>query len=32
MKLPSRMYRLAERMKIPENSYQFKWVAPAIIK
>ncbi|MDY7394829.1 acyl-ACP desaturase [Aureibaculum sp. 2210JD6-5] len=24
--LPSRMLRLAERIKIPENSYQFKWV------
>ena len=32
MKLPSRMYRLSERMKIPENSFQFKWVEPAIIK
>lgn len=29
MKLPARMYRLAERIKIPENSYQFKWVEPA---
>ncbi|MEP3837299.1 MAG: acyl-ACP desaturase [Algibacter sp.] len=32
MKLPARMYRLSERMKIPENSFQFKWVEPAIIK
>ncbi len=32
MKLPARMYRLAERMKIPENSYKFKWVEPAVIK
>ncbi|WP_370477514.1 acyl-ACP desaturase [Tamlana flava] len=32
MKLPERMYRLAERMKIPENSFQFKWVEPAIVK
>ncbi|TGV03737.1 acyl-ACP desaturase [Flavivirga rizhaonensis] len=32
MKLPARMYRLAERIKIPENSFQFKWVEPAIIK
>ena len=32
MKLPSRMYRLSERMKVPENSFQFKWVEPAIIK
>ena len=32
MKLPTRMYRLSERIKIPENSFQFKWVEPAIIK
>ncbi|MCB4798422.1 acyl-ACP desaturase [Neotamlana laminarinivorans] len=32
MKLPKRMYRLAERIKIPENSYQFKWVEPATLK
>ncbi len=32
MKLPARMYRLSDRVKIPENSYQFKWVEPAIIK
>ncbi|MFB9055498.1 acyl-ACP desaturase [Mariniflexile ostreae] len=32
MKLPSRMLRLADRIKIPENSYQFKWVNPAIVK
>ncbi|GAA4295398.1 acyl-ACP desaturase [Aestuariibaculum suncheonense] len=32
MKLPARMYRLSERMKIPENSYQFKWVEPATVK
>ena len=32
MKLPERMYRLAERMKIPENSFQFKWVEPALTK
>ena len=32
MKLPARMYRLSERMKIPENSFQFKWVEPAIIR
>jgi acyl-[acyl-carrier-protein] desaturase len=32
MKLPSRMYRLADRVKVPENSYQFKWVEPALIK
>lgn len=29
MRLPSRMTRLAERITIPENSYQFKWVEPA---
>lgn len=29
MKLPSRMLRLADRMTIPENSFQFKWVEPA---
>ena len=32
IKLPSRMLRLAERMKIPENSFQFKWVEPAVLK
>ena len=32
MKLPERMYRLAERIKIPENSFQFKWVEPAVAK
>lgn len=32
MKLPDRMKRLADRMKIPENSYQFKWVEPAVLK
>jgi acyl-[acyl-carrier-protein] desaturase len=32
MKLPDRMKRLAERMKIPENSYQFKWVEPAVLR
>jgi len=26
MSLPKRMYRLAERIKIPENSFKFKWV------
>lgn len=30
MKLPSRLTRLSERMKVPENSCQFKWVEPAI--
>ncbi|TXE17874.1 acyl-ACP desaturase [Psychroserpens burtonensis] len=32
MKLPSRMLRLADRITIPENSYQFKWVEPARLK
>lgn len=32
IKLPSRMLRLAERMKIPENSFQFKWIEPAVLK
>ncbi|WP_299782076.1 acyl-ACP desaturase [uncultured Formosa sp.] len=31
IKLPSRMMRVAERMKIPENSFEFKWVEPAKI-
>jgi len=32
MKLPSRMMRLADRLVIPENSFQFKWVNPAVVK
>ena len=32
MKLPDRMKRLADRMRVPENSYQFKWVQPASLK
>ncbi|MFT5242532.1 MAG: acyl-[acyl-carrier-protein] desaturase [Glaciecola sp.] len=32
MKLPPRMLRLADRITIPENSYQFKWVEPAHLK
>ncbi len=31
MKLPSRMLRVAERMKLPENSHQFKWVEPSML-
>lgn len=31
MKLPSRMLRIAERMKLPESSHQFKWVEPSKI-
>lgn len=30
MKLPSRLSRLSERMKVPENSYHFKWVEPIV--
>tara|TARA_R110002073_G_scaffold57778_4_gene146677 strand:- start:84288 stop:85274 length:987 start_codon:yes stop_codon:yes gene_type:complete len=29
MKLPARMMRITERMVVPENSFQFKWVEPA---
>ena len=29
MKLPSRLRRLSDRLIVPENSYQFKWVEPA---
>jgi len=32
MKLPDRMARLADRMKISDESHIFKWVTPAIIK
>ena len=32
MKLPSRMIRVADRITIPENSFQFKWVEPAALK
>lgn len=32
MKLPNRMRRLSERIKIPENSFQFKWVEPAKLR
>ena len=32
MKLPSRMLRLADRITIPENSFEFKWVEPARLK
>jgi len=32
MNLPARLTRLAERMVIPDNSFQFKWVEPARIK
>lgn len=29
MKLPSRMIRIADRLVLPENNYQFKWVEPS---
>ncbi|MCF1421016.1 acyl-ACP desaturase [Mangrovimonas futianensis] len=32
MNLPTRLTRLAERMKIPNEPYQFKWVEPAALK
>lgn len=32
MKLPSRMAKLAERMKVSEEAHVFKWVTPAIVK
>jgi acyl-[acyl-carrier-protein] desaturase len=32
MKLPSRMYKVTERMIIPEQSEIFKWVQPALVK
>ena len=31
MKLPARMARIAERLTIPENSFKFKWVEPALV-
>lgn len=31
MRLPSRMLRIADRMKLPESSHQFKWVEPSKI-
>lgn len=32
MKLPSRMYKITERLIIPEESQVFKWVQPALVK
>src|SRR5690554_8072997 len=32
MRLPDRMARLADRMKIADESHVFKWVNPAIVK
>ncbi|KQC32485.1 fatty acid desaturase [Nonlabens sp. YIK11] len=31
MKLPARMERIAQRMKIPAESHKFKWVQPALV-
>jgi acyl-[acyl-carrier-protein] desaturase len=28
LKLPSRMLRIAERIKIPQDANRFKWVEP----
>ena len=32
MKLPARMARISERLIIPEDSYIFKWVEPAVAR
>lgn len=32
MKLPARMAKISERLIIPEDSYIFKWVEPAIVR
>ena len=32
MKLPSRMQRISERIVIPEDIFEFKWVQPAMVK
>lgn len=32
MKLPSRMQRISERIVIPEDVFEFKWVQPAMVK
>jgi acyl-[acyl-carrier-protein] desaturase len=32
MKLPARMAKVSERLVIPEESYIFKWVEPAVIR
>ena len=29
MKLPERMYRITERIKVPDTKFQFKWMIPA---
>ena len=32
MALPARLERIGQRMVIPEESYKFKWVNPAVVK
>lgn len=32
MQLPARLERIGQRMAIPEESYKFKWVNPALVK
>ncbi|WP_378180817.1 acyl-ACP desaturase [Aquimarina sp. SS2-1] len=32
MKLPARMQRISERLVVPEEVFQFKWVQPALVK
>ena len=29
MKLPDRMYRITERIVIPDTKFEFKWMLPA---
>ena len=32
MKLPARMAKISERLVLPEESFQFKWVQPALVR
>ncbi len=32
MQLPARLERIGQRMKLPEESYKFTWVNPALVK
>ncbi len=32
MKLPARMAKISERLVLPEETYQFKWVQPALVR
>jgi len=32
MKLPARMQRISERLVVPEEVFEFKWVQPALLK